>query len=890
MNCFNRPKKFLFFLALLFTVCFLMSGRVFSQTTLVTIEGIVADEQANALPGASVTVRSVETGYLHSTITRADGSYIISGIQPGKYEVEISISGFAKEKRSGLTFNVGAKISINFALKPATLEEEITVTAESPIVEVTKSEVSRLVDRQKIEDLPLLSRNFGDLTILAPGVIGGRTNALPTGIEEILIDGMSNENIIQNTTRLDIPADAIQEFRVMTNAFEAEYGNTAGMIRTAITRSGSNDFKGRLAYFYRDEVLDTPNYFVNHAKYKGDKLPEDQWKKAPFIHHNPAGYFGGPIKKDKAHFFLAYEGFFRTTYDTITSPLVPRESIDIKTATHEVLLKLSYQLSEKHLFSFRYSTQPITGKNLYVGGLYTKERATERQATKYEFQLNWTYYPSDSTMNEVRAIYVKDDNNLDPLPEFADKYDIVRPSGYFGKYNNYAQYNFATRYQFVDNFSIFLQKHAIKAGFDFIYAPSGCSVFDMYIPGEYSFTTDKPFDPKDPKTYPFSFTYNKGEPAFTLHCFQVAAFIQDSWRIHPKLTLNYGLRYNWFKYTGLDLDHGLRNLNPRFGFSWDPLGDGKTSVRGGIGTYTTNVMANIAFPAEFYKDVFLSVIYNPGYPDPFKPNPFVSAAEAPIQMAKYQIKRAPSPYALQTTLGVQRELFTDFSVGVDFVWTKGYDMITWKNENPVIVGTKTKRADPTTGDVWDIENAGKSDFKGLYLNINKRYSRGWALDVAYTLGKQMGNTERQDRPWSYDKDAWDRAWGRKDTDARHQLAVSGIVAIPFGFQLSSVLFYRSEFPWNAIYYADKNLDSLVGEYVDQNRNSRKGFDYFSLDFRISKYIKIDRFSIQLFGEAYNVTNRTNFYNVYNRYGLSGFGEPRSAYDPRLMQMGVRFGF
>lgn len=887
----SNLKRVCFYLILLAVAFFLMDGKAFAQTTLVTVEGVVSDAEGSVLPGVGVMIKNMETGYeLHAT-TRSDGSYIISGIQPGKYEIEVTLPGFTTQKRSGLTFAVGAKMKIDFSLAPATIEEEVTVVAESPMVEVTKSEISSVVDRHMIEELPLLDRDFADLSITTAGVVGGGANAAPIGMNETLIDGMSNENIIQNSNRLGLPADAVQEFRLMVNQFEAEYGNASGFLRSAITRSGTNEYKGRLAYFYRDEILDTPNYFVNHDKYKGKELPKDEWEKAEYSHHNPSGFIGGPIIKDKAHFFLAYEGFYRTTYDTITSPLVPKETIDVPEKDHLGVVKLSYQPNEKHLLSLRYSPNYERVKNAGVGGFYTKERAYEYAGNTWELQLNWIFYPTENTMNELRGIYVIDDHNFDPLPEFADKYSISRPSGYFGKNNNFAQYNFADRYQVVDNFSLFLGKHTIKTGFDFMYVPSGCSVFDMYIPGEIMFQTDKPFDPNDPETYPYQFMYNKGEPAFTLYIYEFAAFLQDSWRANPRLTLNYGLRYSYYSYTGLDLTStAFSNFNPRFAFSWDPVGDGKTVVRGGIGTYTANVVANIAFPNEFYKDVKLAVKFYPGYPDPFQPNPFRTGSEVPITFDEYEVESAENPYTLQITLGAQREIYTDFSVGFDLVWTKGYHMMMWDNKNPIIPGTAYIHEDPNRGNVWYIVNRGKSDYKGLYLTLNKRYSKGWALNVAYTLGKAVGDTERQDRPWSYDKDCWDRAWGPKDNDARHQVAVSGIVDLPLGFQMSGIIFYRSAYPFNAAYSYDLNKDGLRYDFADQYRNSRRAFDYFRMDARLSKYIRISRFSFQLFAEMYNVTNQNNFYNTYRYIDREGFGEPRSAYDPRLVQLGARFSF
>lgn len=895
----KKPKKFLFLLILAASVCILIGGKVFSQTTLATLEGKITDEEGSALPGATITVRNIDTGYENSSASRKDGGYIISGIQPGRYECEVTLSGFVTQIRKGITFAVGARLKIDFTLAVTALEEEVTVTAEAPMVEVSKSEISSVVDRQKIETLPLLDRNFSTLTITKAGVLSAmaygslqmRSNAMPGGMEEIMVDGVSDEKVIQNTPRPSLPADAIQEFRILTNQFAAEFGNTSGMVRTAITRSGTNELRGRLSYFYRDEMLDTPNYFVNHSEYQGEKLSKDEYEIPPYKHNNVGGFIGGPIKKDKAHFFLSYEGKFRETYSTITSPLVPRESVPQPDNLNQALVKLDYKPGEKHALAFRYSLNHTSRDNYFVGGLATKERAATWVEPNHEFQLNWTWFLSDNSMNEFRALLVKNYSHIDPLPELVDQYSIFRPSGYFGKHQAITQHNFADRYQVLDNLSIFLGNHSLKMGFDFQYVPSGADIFDSYKPGAFSFRTDEPFDANDPSTYPRYFTYTEGETDFKVDGYQAAVFIQDSWKIHPRLTLNYGLRYNYFDFGGLDLKTwDLSNLNIRSAFSWDPVGDGKTSIRGGIGTYTANVMMNVAKNAVFYNKVTTRRIEYPGYPDPFQPNPFVAAIPSTGKPTRYLIEPVPNPVSLQMTLGILREILTNVSAGFDLVWTKGYNLITYKNENPIIVGTSYLRPDMTKGDLWSLTNEGKSDYKALYVTLNKRYSHGWALEVAYTLGKSMGNTETQDTPWTYEADCWDRAWGRKNNDARHKLTITGVLDIPFGFQVSSLLFYQSAYPWNAVYTTDVNLDGLGSDYVDQNRNSREGYDSFIINVRISKFISISRFRFQLLGEIFNVTNRANFTSVYSYYGRPLFGLPIQADDPRLIQLGLRLDF
>ena len=273
---------------LLVVALFFLCSATFAQRTLVTLQGRVIDEEGGPLPGATVDAKNMGTGYAYSSITRQDGNYMLSGIEPGMYEVQVSLTGFTASIRRGMTFNVGARISVDFTLTAATLEESITVEAEAPLVEVTKSEISSVIGRTEIDDLPVLDRQFSQLAGLKAGVAGGgddlRGGGQPAGSSEVLIDGVSNEFAWYNVQRSDLPADAIQEFRVLINQFGAEYGNATAIVLHAITRSGTNDFKGRAYAFYRDEAFDSVNYFVNHDGYNGNIIEDYEKEDLSLIH------------------------------------------------------------------------------------------------------------------------------------------------------------------------------------------------------------------------------------------------------------------------------------------------------------------------------------------------------------------------------------------------------------------------------------------------------------------------------------------------------------------------------------------------------------------------------------------------------------------------------
>ncbi|MHB8054122.1 MAG: TonB-dependent receptor [Candidatus Aminicenantales bacterium] len=896
---FPSSKAFFSFVLVLVAVGVLTAGTALAQSTSATLEGFVKETGGEGLPGATVNVLNAETGFQRGATSRPDGSYIISGIIPGTYKVEASLSGFTSQVRTDVVLAVGGRIKIDFALPQASLNAEVQVVAEAPLIEVSKSEISSVVNRAQIESLPLLNRDFSDLSIIKAGVLEGVSNAQPVGSGEMVVDGISNESVGSNTLGTMLPADAIQEFRVITNQATAEFGNMSGMVTTAITRSGTNELQGRLSFFYRDEAFDSVNYFANHAEYNGPELPKDQWEESPYSRTDVSGFIGGPIVKDKAHFFLSFERVDAKDYTMITSPLVDRQSVEQKSWNYIIMAKFNYQLNKTNQFSLRLNMAPSSAGNQGIGGMYTLEQAYAAKTQSYSAVAEWTWFPSANTMNELRLNFSKSkyQNETDVY-----SYEIDRPSGYLGKNSNQPQDGYEDKFEIVDNFNLFLGRHSIKAGADFITAPSGIENMYLYMPGIFIFTTDAPFNPANFGTYPYMFQYNSSTKPITIDMpyTMLGAFVQDSWKVTSNFTLNYGLRYNYYDLTGLDFKaFSGSNFNPRIAFSWDPSGMGKSSIRGGIGTYTANLSSATTAPIIFWSQFALRVRIFPGYPDPFAPNPFFPPIiDFAADTGDYTTSELAAPYSLQASIGYQRELTKDIAVSADLVYTRGYNLLRRFNQNPVIPGTSYEHVNPDIGNVWVVECAGKSEYKGLYLNFNKRYSQGWSLDVAYTFSKSDADTDSMGgdvnidagsitMPWTYDANGWERAYGRTTYDARHKITVTGLVDLPWGFQLSGLFFYRSAYPWNAVYAEDVNLDGLTGDYVDYYRNSREGFDEMWLNVRLSKFFRFDKLSFQLFAEGFNLTNRVNYWTVNNVYGAPGFGNPITAADPRLIQLGVR---
>jgi outer membrane receptor protein involved in Fe transport len=870
-------------------VAMLLMGGTLSAQMLVQIEGVITDEQGAVLPGAAVTMKNVDTGNTYGGVSRSDGRYVISGILSGTYDITAELSGFAPESRKGMNLRVGGKFAVDFKLSTKKVEEQVTVTAETPVVEVTKSEVSGIVDRKQIDDLPLLGRNFADLALLKPGVqyrAGSAeepvtANAQPRGSGDFLIDGVSNKDVGVNMIRSNIPPDAIQEFRVLTNQFSAELGNSSGLVLNAITRSGTNKLGGRVYGFYRNEAFDAVNYFSSHESYGGAKIPNPE--KPPFTDYRVGGYLGGPIIKDKLHFFLSYEHPYHSAYNVVISPLVPRENVPWSSVDNMLLAKLNYQLSEKNLFTLRYSHSKPYTKGTGPGGTASADVAVDLYYQDDSFEATWTNFPSDSTLNELRLQYSS--FRVPISTKYPDAYSEQRPSLISGKFANQPQDNFEYRYQILDNFSVFLDKHQLKFGFDYNYTDNYGWIY-QYNPGIIIFNTDAPFNEADPATYPFLFVYSAGDVNFKYVGVNAGLYAQDSWRISSRLTLNLGVRYSYYKMGDLDLNNA-KNFDPRLGFSWDPSGDGKSVVRGGFGKFTNSIMGNQSLLTGWLNHLQVQYVYFPNYPNPTVPNPFGTTVVVP-DVTEYNAEQGQvPPSTTQVTLGYQRQFAADISAGIDFVYAKGRHLLRMRNLNPYV---DYVRPDPTKGDVFLMEGQGKSDYRALLLSISKRYSHGWGMEIAYTLSKGLNDTEIEYfSPASEANLALD--YGPNDNDARHRLAVSGMVDLPLGLQLSGLAYYTSALPYSVITGNDDYNNATWYAYpAGERRNSARGADYFSMNVRISKFVNLKKAGLQFFGEFFNVTNRNNFGGFQGNMQASDFGKPTVASDPRLIQLGARFNF
>jgi hypothetical protein len=296
---------------LVFALFFACTGPAFSQITVAQLNGFVHDSSGGAVKSATVTLHDTSTNAVYRTTSNDSGLYVIANLPPDTYDLTVAFPGFATTVDKGIVLTVGQTATVDVALRVATQSEEVVVTTEVPPIEPTKTEISQVIDTQQIQDLPISGRQFTDFALLTAGVATGRSSLQSTitefettrisfaGMRDfsnlVTVDGADNVNTATGSQRSTPPQESVQEFRVVNNAFGAEYGRALGGIVNIVTKSGGNELHGSIYNYLQNNATDARSLL--------QPAPD-----ANVLRQNQFGVaLGGPIKKDKIFFFTNYE-------------------------------------------------------------------------------------------------------------------------------------------------------------------------------------------------------------------------------------------------------------------------------------------------------------------------------------------------------------------------------------------------------------------------------------------------------------------------------------------------------------------------------------------------------------------------------------------------------
>ena len=850
----------------------LLAGTAQAQQGTAEIRGRVVDQQKAVLPGVTVTIRNQDTGMYRSAVTTGDGTYFLGGVTPGVYAVTATLQGFKTSERRDVRLEVGKTAAVNVTLQIGGVEEAVTVQAEPPLVDTTSKEIGGNITSRELTELPSINRNFIGFIGLLPGIVPNistesfgsdsvSVNGQDPRNNNYLVDGGSNnDDVIGQRAGMQARTalEAIQEFQVISSQFDAEFGRTTGAVVNAVTKQGSNDFKGSAFGFVQDAALTAEDFFVKKNGLEKPDTKQRQW----------GGTLGGPIVRDKAHFFFSLERVAIDRPNTINIPSRPEFNAAPTTNDRvwNTMIRGDHQINANHTWGVRWLREQSPQRNQIIGRV-TLGASREESDVDQTVVGTLNSVLGNSKVNTVRMNFTRenvafanpcfngngrDQSACDPTLSYLTFTDQQSTTA-SARINN--------AWQLEDTMSWFKSggrgDHDIKFGLQYQYVTAN-SDNQSTMNGQFNFASDQPFDPSNPSTYPERlFIRVPGPSHYFIPAHYLGLFAQDKWRMNAKLTLSLGLRYDLESVRIPELQNPFfslstpptdaNNLQPRIGFSYDVTGDGKSVVRGGYGLFfdkthfeliTALVSSGVfsdsftaAFPAngvdpgpssgQFPTDPLLvdgpvvnrslvSQLFPPGSTVRNTGNVFVDNPDRRL------------PYTHEVTVGYERQIARDMSVSADYVHSADRAMLMSQDLNAGLRATTSRTAaivDRPNAEfsrsVFTRVNVGRTDYDSLQLQVDKRFSHGFSARVAYMLARSDGNTGGGFAPqpaFQLLDDlnlGLDVNQGPTDYLRRNNLVVSGSALVPRTGGLT--------FSWVARYLGGEPL-TITDSSTDPDRN------------------------------------------------------------------------
>jgi outer membrane receptor protein involved in Fe transport len=842
-----------------------------------SIRGRITDEQQAVLPGAAITLTHAESGTVRETITGEDGTYLISGLVPGPYRLSAALSGFSRLVREDIVLRLGATLQVDLSLRVGALQESLTVTAEAPQVDLTSVQVGGNVSAGEVTNLPSATRNFTGLVALLPGVVynaaaDGNSDSVTINGQHgsgvvFLMDGGSNNDDLRgggSGAQARTALEAVQEFQVVTNQFDAEYGAATAGVINAVTKQGTNAFRGSAYGYYTDASITARDFFVEQQNLDKPDTEKQQY----------GATVGGPIVRDKMHFFGSFERQNRNEGRSRVYPTRPDKSFTVAQQSNywNYLARVDHQLNPSHNYSVRYlwDHQPSINQVLGNGTLDTLSIEKDNDWTLVG-TYNWVM--GGTKLNTLRAssVYEKPKRGQ-PLYQETGDWTQAPPTLEYLSFidqadDNYADYRIMKIASLDDTFSWFIPgargSHDLKLGAQYQYGEHYRE--DQRVTnGRFVFATDRAFNAADPTTYPERLEIRVPDMLQKIsRTHSLGMFVQDKWQLSSNLTLNLGVRYDvhvspldetWNPFfddpSAYPVDRN--NIQPRVGFAYSM--NGNSVIRGGYGmfyqkqwierfeTYIINPVFADSFVAAF---PILQADPGPGngrFPtDPLLVNgPTLNRTLVNQLVPPGSLNRNTGtvwldtpdrilPQQHQISIGYERQLGRQLSFAGDYVHMTNLDMPLRYNLNPASKQTTGRTAPitrvdiqgiagqlglaPFRSDVYIYENIGETKFDGVNLQIERRFANYWGARLSYALGYGRGNTNGiHTSPNDFQVLAernLDLNEGPTNLDRRHTATLSGRFELPWipGLTAGAIARFMSGQPF-----------TIHNTNVDANRN------------------------------------------------------------------------
>ncbi len=865
-----------------------------AQSATGAILGDIVDTTGARLPAAQIKLVNQQSGAARELISNELGSFRFNALPPAVYAITVEFPGFKTVSVQNVTVNVASEVKLDFKLEVAASNETITVSEEAVLVQTTENAVKTIVDNRKIEDLPLKTRDFLDLTLLSPGVVSDQGSARAAQSDSISFGGMNeayksiwlegvdfNDEITRGgssrsaATRAAIGQEAIQEFQVMANSYSAEFGRSASGAINVVTKSGGNDMHGSAFYFRRDDAFERPNFFARTACAAD---PSSSACKPPFNTQQFGATLGGPLKKDKAHYFMSYERRMADRSATVNIPTAikvfvaslgydTRNNVPIVSRVNNFLSKLNYTINAQHSLTATYllDQQKLDGQN--VGAANAGDNGADDDRSSWMIVGNLTSLFGQNKVNELRLSAGNQQLFRNYPKGFPIKPELIFPTVRFGSSSGTPQWRFQGNWILTDAFSQHITgfggSHDLKFGFEAQKIPSESGNNTGPTQGQFTFLNDTPVIAGNNATLPYLYragidirglAHPCNLPAVCKefgHFFRAiqiySTFFNDTFRVRPNLTLNLGLRYDlrrlrqdlngekfpenvdefdfWRRMVTGDLrgknikplPTDKTNISPRFGFSWDPLRSGRTVVRGGYGFYyDTIATTDLRTTVAGYPGLFWIGIANDSRLTG-RPNSFFPNIPDPKTLPEEGSNTFNLPSrTTKHPYTQQATVGVQRQISSNMAFTADYvHMFGLRFPRTRNVNARMGGA---TGP-FPVIASGTRMILADYGNIIKIHQLQLRLEKRFSKGLAFLLGYTHGSAYSFanspvNKYDMNADWGPTPNDVKHRIVSNLTYALPFGIQVGTVYTFNTAPPYNVTRGTDVNGDGDNNERPD----------------------------------------------------------------------------
>ncbi len=942
-------------LRFLFLTLLLLASQplAFSQAAAINgqIEGTVSDASGSVIANAQVTADNTETGFRRLTTTNAEGLYRLPVLPLGSYRLQIEAAGFQTARRENIVINAGSVVVLNQQLQVGTTETAITISDAPPFTEPARTDFGSTLNKNFVENLPLVSRNPYNFILVQPNVTG-RPNTEFGVPRKVMANGFNNRINYQIDGNNNVQSDRagirlipisntfVAEVQQVSNGYAAEFGNSVGTVFNTITRSGTNLYHGEGAYIFR-----RTNFSARPALLSPTAAnPETNVDSL-------LGGIGGPIKQDRAFFYAAWEKVKRDLPRPVTvNPSVLSavglpgslgEAIPFEQDVQFFFVRGDVQLNNNNRLALRFNGHRNDSPFNTGGGLTLATRSFNFVDRSYVFAAQLISTLSPNLVNEFRLQSPLRNQSNQRFSATGDGPAITIPNQIlFGGPTNVGFIYRELAPEFTENLSWNHGNHAFKFGVNYR------TIRDQQIAATaatYTFPSVQAFldarDGRNPRSYT-NFTQTVGEPRLNYNHNFLNFYAQDSWKLKPNLTLSYGVRYDLYLLPTAFSDspyEGSRefrvdrnNFAPRLALAWSPGKQQRTVIRASYGMFYDapqtdtyrRALLNNGSPQFFSVATGPNTSFAPTFPNVFAGVP--TGFQASTQNITGVSPNFRTLYSQNANLSISQQLTSDLTLTATYLYTKGTGLPVYSNVNLIPSGNTladgrpifgTQRRDPRFNGIVLAESVGNSSYNGATFTLAKRFSHNFEGFASYTWAHAIDDAPEQNNIDSgafllSDVSNRRRDRGNSLSDRRHSFNTSLVYESKYTVnnralqtlvnnnRLSFFFLAMSGDIFNVGSNRILNGDNTAGTAFQRplfiGRNTYRGPNTQQLDLRYSRIFPIrERMRAEFFGEFTNLFNRTNVTNVASNASVDLAGaivsQPSFAWTGALDQRLMQLG-